>query len=297
MVKILVFGAGSIGIFLGTKLYNAGHNVNLYGRRKLQSLTDPILINGEIYKLPPRLYQLKSDDYDVIFVTTKLYDIQKALQEIEQYNFNPQLIVFIQNGIVDPDFYGQFQTHPGLVTCSVFNGYNLSDNQLWVRESELGWQVENSSVGNKICKLFKTASINCNNTDDLANIRAKKLIVNSALNALSAIEKKTVGELIANQNTKEIVDGIIQESWEVLKNHYHLPNLDSLRESIYELIQKVSEHYTSMYQDLISKRKTEIEFLNGLIIKLGKAQKIPTPYNQQVYLRVKEQEKSNRNPI
>jgi 2-dehydropantoate 2-reductase len=52
-----------------------------------------------------------------------------------------------------------------------------------------------------------------------------------------------------------------------------------------------------MYQDLISKRKTEIEFLNGLIIKLGKAQKIPTPYNQQVYLRVKEQEKSNRNPI
>ena len=45
-----------------------------------------------------------------------------------------------------------------------------------------------------------------------------------------------------------------------------------------------------MYQDLISRRKTEIEFLNGLIIKLGKEKGIPTPYNQQVYLKLLEQE-------
>ena len=53
MLKILVFGSGSIGTFLGTKLYAAGHNVLLYGRRKLESLKEQILINGDVYQLPP----------------------------------------------------------------------------------------------------------------------------------------------------------------------------------------------------------------------------------------------------
>jgi ketopantoate reductase len=161
MVKILVFGAGSIGTFLGTKLYAAGHNVVLYGRRKLKSLTDPILINDQVYQLPPRIYQLQPDYYDIIFVTTKLYDIKRALEELEKDHFNPELIAFIQNGIVDQNFYGKFQGHPGLVTCSVFNGHNLIDNQIIVRESDLGWQVEDSTAGQKICELLTEAKINC----------------------------------------------------------------------------------------------------------------------------------------
>ena len=56
------------------------------------------------------------------------------------------------------------------------------------------------------------------------------------------------------------------------------------------MLDKVKNHYTSMYQDLVSGRQTEIDFLNGFIINLGKEKKIPVPYNQQVYLKIIEQQ-------
>lgn len=45
----------------------------------------------------------------------------------------------------------------------------------------------------------------------------------------------------------------------------------------------VKKHYSSMYQDITSNRKTEINFLNGLIVKLGKKKHIPTPTNKEIY--------------
>ncbi|WP_235006781.1 ketopantoate reductase C-terminal domain-containing protein, partial [Calothrix rhizosoleniae] len=214
----------------------------------------------------------------------KLYDVKSALEEIGKYHFNPQIIAFIQNGIVDQDFYVEFQEHPGLITVSVFNGYNLTDNNIIVRESHLGLQVEDTVAGRKICDLFTSAGIRCHPTPNIEEMRVKKLITNAASNALSAIEKKTIGELIADKKLKEVFDGIIQESWAVLKDDYHLPSLEFLQEEIYQLISKVKEHYSSMYQDLRSGRNTEIEFLNGFIVNLGIKKGITTPYNQQVYL-------------
>ena len=79
MLKILIFGAGSVGTFLGTKLYVVGHQVFLHGRRKLDSLNEKIFINGKLYRLPPQCYQLQTNDYNAIFLTTKLEDYKKIL--------------------------------------------------------------------------------------------------------------------------------------------------------------------------------------------------------------------------
>ena len=82
-MKILIYGAGSIGIFLGPSLFAKGHDVTLFGRRKLERLHDSILINGVLHETPPRIYTLPRDEkYDAIFVTTKLYDSEKALTQI-----------------------------------------------------------------------------------------------------------------------------------------------------------------------------------------------------------------------
>ncbi len=290
MLKILIFGAGSIGIFLGTKLYAAGHNIVLYGRRKLKSIADPILINGEFYQLPPRCYQLEPEEYNAIFITTKLYDIQNTLEQIRKYHLSAQIMAFIQNGIVDKNFYGEFKKHPGFITVSVFNGYNLAKNEIVVTESNLALQVDDTLAGKKICELLLSSGIKCHTTSNIAQMRAKKLIANAASNALSAIEKKKIGDLIIDKKLKKIVDGIIQESWLILRDDYGLPSLASLKQEIYQLIDKLKDHYTSMYQDLVSGRKTEIDFLNGFIINLGKEKGIQSPYNQQVYLKVIEQQ-------
>ena len=221
-----------------------------------------------------------------------MYDVKNALALLRKYHLDPQILVFIQNGIVEPDFYQGFQNHPGFTTVSIFNGYHFTGDRILVQESNLGWQLEDSLAGRKIYRLLEEAGIKCHVTPNISQIRAPKLIANTALNTLSAIEKKTIGELIADKNLRKIVDGIIQESWSVLKEDYELPPLDSVRQTIYKLILQVKQHYSSMYQDLISGRETEVEFLNGLIVKLGLEKGIPTPYTQQVYFRLLDEKKS-----
>lgn len=287
-MKILIFGAGSIGTFLGTKLYNAGYDVTLYGRRKLKKVHNTILINGKLYKTPLRIYKLGQINYDIIFVTTKLYDTQKAVKQIKKKAFNPKFLVFIQNGLVEKNFYHGIEKRNGFVTISVFEGYRLIENQLLTTKSKLGWQTENNDAGRKICEYLNKANINCTASQKLPLLRAEKMMLVNAVGALSAIEKMTLGELMNNKRTKDMVEKIFHESYEVLKYDYNLPKFEDVRKNFYQTMSTVKKHYSSMYQDITSDRKTEINFLNGLIVKLGKKKHIPTPINKEIYDKIQE---------
>lgn len=286
--KILIYGAGSIGVFLGATLFQSGYEVTLYGRRKLKRLHDSILINGKLYNTPPRTLKLKDEShYDVIFVTTKLYDSALAMKDLRRKNIKWDIIVFIQNGLVEENFYGDYRNHPGFVTVSVFEGYRLIENQLLATKSGMGWQTENNSAGQKICDILQSADINCSTSDDLNSIRAEKMILVNAVGALSALEKKTIGELVVSNSTKDIVGTVIDESYAVLHDDYNLAKLVDVKKRFYKTISQVKTHYSSMYQDITSGRKTEIEYLNGLIVRLGEKKGISTPVNKKIYKKIK----------
>lgn len=282
-MKILIFGAGSIGIFLGTKLYNAGYDVTLYGRRKLSKIHDTILIDGKLFKTPPRIYKIKpKEEYDIIFVTTKLYDSKKAINEIKRFGLESKILAFIQNGLVGEGFYKNLDKRPGFVTISIFEGYRLIENQLLTTKSKLGWQTEDSDTGREVCNYLNNAKINCSSSSKLSLLRAEKMIMVNALGALSAIERKTLGELVKNARTRNIAEQILKETYDVLKNYYALSNFEEFKKRYYQTINAIKTHYSSMYQDVVSDRKTEIDFLNGLIVELGRKKKIATPINKAI---------------
>ena len=287
MFKILIFGAGSVGTCLGTQLYAAGHDVSLYGGRKLKALTSQLVINGTAYALPPKLTQLDMLPYNLILVTTKLPAVPEAIKQLHQALLNPQVIGFVQNGLVERQLYSDFADHPGFITLSLFNGYRLAHDQMQVEESGLGIQVENSSTGRKICDLFQSSGIRCQLTDDIDSVRAKKLILNAALNSLSALERKPMAALVQDSRLQGLLQHIVQEGWSVLHSDYSLPSPEVIMHQVYQTALQVPDHYSSTYQDVVSKRPTEIDFLNGYIAKLGQKKGIPTPYNQEITQRIK----------
>lgn len=291
-MKILIIGSGSVGTFLGTKLFTAGNNVQLLGKRKLQKVNDSIEINGERVKLPLKIENLLDGSFhNVVFCTTKLYDTQRVIQEIKDHEIRFEYIVFIQNGLVDENFYSDLRTHKGFCTLSIFDGFRLDGDKLTAHTSKLGWQVENSLVGEKILELLNQAGINASLNSELSEIRAEKIILVASVNALSALYKKTLGELASEEITKGLMEQLILETYQVLKNDYNLPELKKVKENVYETISTNKDHYSSMYQDVISKRKTEIEFLNGLIVKIGKKKSIQTPVNESMFKKIKEIER------
>lgn len=286
--SVLICGAGSIGVFLGCKLFEAGHDVTLFGRKKLGKLHDAILINGVLHRMPRRIYELEPNKkYEYVFITTKLYNSAEVLKSVNDVHVEAGVLVLIQNGLVDEETLKDFRAHPAFVTVSIFEGYHLLDNQLLATKSGMGWQTEDTPVGVAVRDLLESAGIHSVATANLDSVRSEKMILVNALGALSAIEKKTLGELITDPQTKKTVETLINEAYAVLKDDHKLPSLFRVKRLFYKTIRQIATHYSSMYQDVQSGRPTEIEYLNGYIVRLGKQKGIPTPVNEEVYEKLK----------
>ena len=281
-MKILIFGAGSIGVYLGTLLSSKGHDVELLGRNKLKKLHETIMIGDSFYKLPKRIYAIpKNTNYDIIFITSKLYDLEKNLKLVINNKLKSKFLVSIQNGIVEHSLYESFVKNFQFTTISVFEGFRLVENQLTISPSKTGWKTDNSSVGKYVCNLLAASGINCSIDSDLDRIKAEKTVMNCSINLLSAIERKTFFELCHNKDTLMLIDMLFDESYTALSKLVTMRSKDKLKKLFYETVSNM-RHYSSTYQDAISKRKSEIEFLNGLIIKLGKKYSLDTTENIKI---------------
>lgn len=280
-MKILVIGAGSIGVFLGTMLAK-DYEVVMLGHDKLKRLHSTIMINDAIYSISKRIYEFpKNEHYDVIFITSKLFDLQENLQKIVTNNLRYDYLVSIQNGLVDKSIYASFVKKDAFTTISIFEGYRLIENQLAVSSSKSGWITEDSKTGNFISKLLLGVGINCRVVNNIESIKANKMVMNCAINVLCALEKKTFFELFSDNKTKKIMDTLFDETYFVLEKEVDLEEKESLRKRFYDNIKQM-KHYSSTYQDAIKAKKTEIDFLNKYIISLGKKLNIPVPENENI---------------
>ena len=275
-------GAGSIGVYLGTLLFSRGHKVVLVGRKKLENLHETILIGETPFKLPPRTCVMpKNETFEFIFITSKLYDLQKNLQLILKNNIKTKYLISIQNGIVEEELYTPYVNNLKFSSISVFEGFRLIENKLVVSYTKAGWKTDNSEVGKIVSKLLLDSNINCTTESNLDSIKAEKTIMNCSVNLLSAIEKKTFLELCSEKKILIKMDALFEESYAILSRLYRIKEKNKLRTEFYELVSQM-KHYSSTYQDAISNRKSEAEFLNGLVIRLGKKMRIPAPENERI---------------
>lgn len=288
MSKILIMGAGSVGVYLGTLLFSKGHSVILVGGSKLSKLGKTIIIRETPYELPTRAHTLpKNEEFDYVFVTSKLYDLKDNLIRLFLKNkIRTRYLGIVQNGIVDQSIYKSYVENMKFSSISVFEGFRLSEDQLTISSSGGGWETNSSEAGKKIAILLRSVGINCSTNEDLEIVKAEKTIMNCSVNLLSAIEKKTVFEICNDSEMKKVVDKLFNESYDVLSHLFELSGKEKLRKKFYETIAPL-KHYSSTYQDAISGRRTEIEFLNEYIVKLGKEYGIPTPANDKVVAKFK----------
>jgi len=277
--KILICGAGSIGVYVGTKLHLRNHDVKLLGRRKLRKVKETIIINEKKYEVPEKLFRLpRNYKADFIFVTTKLYDFEKMIELIRKKKIRYSKIAAIQNGLVDISKYSRKLGHT-IIPVTVFAGFNLIGKEILVRPTKIGWVTKPSRTGKEISKILTDAGIPCVPKRNFDLLRAEKTIVNCCLNGLSAIENKPFCDLFKNKKIKERIHKIFEETYHILKRKYKLGNPKKIEKNMFKTWSKL-KHYSSTYQDIKSKRENEIPFFNGYVVELGKKYSLPVGYNQ-----------------
>ncbi|NPA54269.1 MAG: 2-dehydropantoate 2-reductase [Aquificae bacterium] len=309
-MNIVVFGLGALGVAFATFLKEDGHKV--YGITKekyLPYLKDKILkvegIWGEHEAKLDGIYSSVDDikeNIDLILLTVKSYDTEKAVKEIKKIVSENTYVLVAQNGygnyeIVSKEIgkehtllarviFGSKVIKPGHVKITVnADDVRIGDPSRTIPEEEII----------KIACAIKHAGIPASYDKNVYKTLWDKILYNSALNPLGALLECSYGTLAENKETKQVMDNIIEEIFTVAKAHNIELNWNSPEEykkHFYEnLIPPTKDHFPSMYYDIKEGKKTEIDALNGAIVKLAKEKGIKVPVNETVVNLLKTKEK------
>lgn len=309
-MNIVVCGLGAIGIVYAVSLKNSGHRV--FGITKGQYLKyfyDKKLkikgIFGEKEATLDGIYKdcdnLLSEDIDLIILSVKSFDTEVAIKELKKIVKNKTFVLLAQNGYGNYEIASKELGSKHVILGRVIFGSkliekNFAEVTVIADDVVIGQpesMIENSSLI-EIAKIFTEAGIPTKYSENVYAILWDKILYNCALNPLGAILECNYGKLAENSYTKNIMNKIIEEIFIVTKANSIKLNWKSHIEYIEHfyrvLIPPTKEHYPSMYYDLRNGKKTEIDALNGAIVKLGNTKTIPCPVNEVIWSLIKSKE-------
>ena len=308
---MLIYGAGAVGLGLASCLLKSGAKVDIIAREDtVQLLRERGLVRTGIfgdYRAEPgtfgsytSLKDLGRNVYDYILVCTKSFDSAQAAEDLCEHRslFGEKTrIVLFQNGWGNAEAFLSFFDEPEIYSARVITGFHRP------RANEVTVTVHADAIHigslfgcdlhcvEPLCESIAKGRIPCETTSAIGRDLWAKMLYNCALNPLGAILDVPYGELARHDSTRTIMNGIVDEVFEVMaatgyRTHWQRPK--EFLDVFYErLVPDTAEHKSSTLQDISAGKRTEIEALNGAVIKLADRHGVDVPYNAAVYNMVK----------
>jgi len=115
---------------------------------------------------------------------------------------------------------------------------------------------------------------------DIKSLIWSKLIINVGINALTAITRLPNGKLTQYEGTKRILRDAVTEAVRIVKRKRIKLTFDDPLAKVETVCESTANNYSSMLQDVLRKKRTEIDFINGVIVRLGQEMGINVPTNK-----------------
>jgi 2-dehydropantoate 2-reductase len=147
-------------------------------------------------------------------------------------------------------------------------------------ETILGPQGEPGGPAERLAEAFNRAGFSTRCLEDVTGVIWGKLIVNVGINALTALTRLRNGRLPEVQGTRRVMARAVAEAAAVAEaKGVALPYPDPFGR-VLEVCRGTAENVASMLQDVLKERLTEVDFINGAIVREGEALGVPTPANE-----------------
>ncbi|MFT8275942.1 ketopantoate reductase family protein [Kerstersia gyiorum] len=129
----------------------------------------------------------------------------------------------------------------------------------------------------ELCQLMNQAGLQTVISDQVERDVWMKLLVNASLNSLFAITRQNVGHVVDHPGTRRILESIVYETADIANAKGLGISRQAALQHVLHVAEKTRGHVPSMATDVFNRRPTEIEAINGAIVRAGQALHIPAP--------------------
>lgn len=249
-----------------------------------------------------------------LIVSTKTYQTAQALQPYVQSLPKDSNVLLLQNGmgVLDeiktlwpegglPNFYQAISTHGAYKTLPE-SVHHVGLGKLSI--AKIG--EESDGIPPFIQRMLEAPHLNAEYIPytQLILVQMEKLVVNACINPLTAVFDCFNGDLLYGSHITRIFKNIILEATTVLKRDHRVLStipeanafLDDKRllQLVLDVCRLTAKNSLSMREDVRHLNPTEVEYINGYIVKLGRKHRIPTPTNNLMRMMVRNRLSMNR---
>src|SRR5277367_2124936 len=301
--RVAVMGAGAVGSYFGGMLARAGVPVTMIARgayveavRRNKLFLDTVTFQERV------AVEVSSDPSAVRGAHIVLFCVKSLVNEAAAHAIAPHLaadaiVVSLQNGV---DNVERIRAAAGIAALpAVVYVAAAMPEPGHVKHSGLGELVVGEFAGRSagvesqpprtelIAALFASANVPCRiSTDTLADMW-QKFITNCGANAISAITQMSYGDIARSDASRDLMVRVVEECIAVGRAAGVRTPGPGFTEKWLTALGKLSDAFSSTAQDLARGKRTEIESLNGYIVRRGADLGIPTPNNFALYALVK----------
>ena len=292
-MKISIIGSGAMGSLFGGRLSLAGQEVVLYDvyREHVDKVNESGLsiedaATGEVTLAHPRASADPAAvaGSDVLIVFVKSTVTEDAAAQFKSFAKPGTIALTLQNGLGNEEilrkYFGASGTAAGVTSQgATFLGPGR------IRHAGKGPTHMAMSDGDSgklaaLAAALAAAGFEIHVDKDVAGMVWSKLLINVGINALTAILNLKNGQLLDYGDVKSLMADLVAEAVLVAKARgVHLTYDDPIA-TVYDVAGKTGANASSMLQDFQKNRQTEIDFMNGAIVREAKALGIPVPVNE-----------------
>lgn len=290
-MKISIIGSGAMGSLFGALLAESGQEVVLIDIRQdhvdaINSLGLGVESGGKTRRLAiyasTRIEDGQNADLIIIFV--KSFQTQEAAVAALQCLNETGSVLTLQNGMGNADIISAIIPPEQVVAGTTSHGATLLGPGL-IQHAGTGptvigpWSKTSSSNLEAIKDLFRKAGIETQLEYNIHLIIWKKLIINVGINAITALTGIKNGQIVDAPPTANLVHRAVQEACDVAFA-YDVKLPDDIVAHVFTTANETGPNRSSMGQDVDNGRWTEIDAINGAVVRLAENKNIAVPVNQ-----------------
>jgi 2-dehydropantoate 2-reductase len=290
-MRIAVMGAGAVGCYYGGMLARAGHAVTLVGRpQHVEAVRrDGLFMDTQSFQA--RVPVAASTDAgavrdaELVLVCVKSPDTTRAAAEIAAHLPPRALVLSLQNGVDNAERL-QAVLRQEVCPAVVYVATEMAGPGHVKHHGRGELVIAPTASGHDLVALFARAGVPVQISDNVIGALWLKLILNCAYNALSALSQLPYGRLVQGEGIEAVMRDVVEECLRVARAAgVTVPG--DVREAVQRIARTMPGQLSSTAQDLARGKRSEIDHLNGYVVRKGEALGVTTPANRVLHALVR----------